>query len=113
MHYCRQLRHGDPLIILKNRDSLPKEGKGGYLYVTKEGKRKAHHRHVMEEHLGRLLTDKETVHHKNGDRKDNNLTNLELWSTYQPAGQYVKDKIKYAHEILTLYANWEEINECS
>lgn len=61
------------------------------------------HRAVLGDHLGRALLPHESAHHKNGDRTDNRLENLELWSNSQPAGQRVEDKVAWAREILDLY----------
>jgi hypothetical protein len=37
-----------------------------------------HHRVVMENHLCRVLNPGEVIHHKNGNKKDNTINNLEL-----------------------------------
>ena len=62
------------------------------------------HRIIIEEYLGRKLLSEENVHHINGKRDDNRLENLELWSSSQPHGQRIKDKIIWAEEILAIYA---------
>lgn len=57
----------------------------------------------MEQMIGRPLLPHENVHHLNGVRHDNRPENLELWSTMQPTGQAVTDKVRFAWEIIALY----------
>lgn len=77
--------------------------KNGYKVVRVEGKEVPEHRLVMEKMIGRKLLPEETVHHKNGQRADNREANLELWSSRNPKGQRVEDKIHWALELLKDY----------
>lgn len=72
---------------------------GGYVHRNGQFE----HRRVMAEAIGRGLFRHESVHHKNGNRLDNRLENLELWSSWQPPGQRVEDKVAWAKEILATY----------
>ena len=67
-------------------------------------RRMAEHRLVMARALDRPLYSDEVVHHRNGDRTDNRLVNLELWTTSHPSGQRVDDKVRFALRILRRYA---------
>jgi len=48
----------------------------GYPYKTINGQKKRIHRHIMEEHLGRILDQSEHVYHINSDPLDNRIENL-------------------------------------
>jgi HNH endonuclease len=108
------LKPGRIPAILKRLGQVARGGAGtgaGKVSINRDGYRMLHigrkwvleHRVIMAEYIGRPLTKEENVHHKNGDRLDNRIENLELWSVKQPPGQRIEDKVQYAQEILELY----------
>lgn len=107
MHQNRIKRYGEPGPV---ESTMGPRGAGhvgsdGYRRITVEGRVILEHRWVMSVELGRPLYRHETVHHLNGDRLDNRPENLELWSSRQPKGQRIVDKVAWAREILDLYGD--------
>ena len=121
-HYARVIRNGHPDIVRPGGrpegygKRIPGEPKyfdkhSGYIstwdpehpHASKHTGFVKEHIYVMTKFLGRPLYPDENVHHINGDRKDNRLENLELWSTKQPKGQRVEDKLLWAYEIINRY----------
>ena len=105
-HYSRKSKHGDVMADspIRHRSSLGYTlRKNGYVQVSKGGRLVLAHRLVMAQHLGRELSDHESVHHINGIRDDNRIENLELWSKSQPYGQRVVDKLAWCREFLAQY----------
>jgi hypothetical protein len=106
MHYQRVKTHGEPgSADSKRRPGEWRVSAEGYLYRFADGAKQLQHRVVLEQALGRALLPHETVHHKNGDRADNRIENLELWSSWQPAGQRAADKLAWAREIIAQYGD--------
>ena len=116
MHYERQRkgREVGSAAPLKRAAGQGSISNGYHVVTVSPGCSRLAHRVVMENLLGRPLAKGETVHHVNGDRSDNTTDgplderyrsgNLELWSSWQPAGQRVSDKITYAEDLLRRYA---------
>lgn len=108
LHFSRFVKYGVPGPVEK---LISDKGKsrfitgGGYVatYHPITKKQIMEHRLIMENHIGRPLRPEESVHHLNGNKQDNRIENLELWSSSQPPGQRIEDKVKWAKEIISLY----------
>ena len=78
-HYQRFRRYGDPLHLKIQERGQGNITSGGYRRLRMGERNVLEHRVVMERHLGRPLRRNETVHHRDGNRLNNDITNLELW----------------------------------
>ena len=84
---------------------------GDYIKILMKGHPRAsnkgyvlEHIVVMEKAIGRSVGLDETIHHKNGDKHDNRIENLELRAGRHGRGQAVKDLISDSVRILKKYA---------
>ena len=104
-HYARWRKTGDAGQAGLMRAA---QGEGS---ITQTGYRKIktargfefEHRFVMERHIGRPLAEGENVHHIDGDKLNNDPSNLELWVTPQPSGQRPADLVRAAIKMLRQY----------
>lgn len=107
-------RNGDYVVVMLQRDDPMWSMAYSTGYVLE-------HRLLVARAIGRPLLSEEDVHHRDGQKIRNTVGpcfaareckcagdprhNLELWSTSQPRGQRVADKVAYAREILALYGH--------
>ena len=83
-------------------------------YITKsiKGKQYRLHRLIMETELSRELSFNEIVHHKNGDKHDNRLENLEVMSRSEHMKEHkIGEEIREEHRQLLENAGIEKMYE--
>lgn len=88
-----------------------KTGDGYYRVMVPQGTpgadgsgRMLEHRWVMQQFLDRPLRETETVHHRNGRRDHNVITNLELRTNLHPPGQTVEEMLAWCRSYVKEYA---------
>lgn len=70
-------------------------GSNGYKYIWHtDGSGEKEHRHIIEQVLGRKLTKNEVVHHIDGNRTNNDISNLRVMSRGEHSRLHRKQEIE-------------------
>jgi len=72
----KRIMTSDGYFAIRIKEKFPQSFGNGYI---KE------HVYIMQKNIGRIITKQEIVHHKNGDKLDNRIENLEIMSPQEHA----------------------------
>ena len=83
-----------------------------YKAVKVDGTKHDEHRYLMEQYLGRTLTSDEVVHHINGNKRDNDISNLKVMTRAEHARMH-QSGYKPSPETLKKLSLAKKGNRCS
>jgi hypothetical protein len=84
---------------------ITKISMNSYKGIKIKGKKIDEHRLKMEKKLGRKLSYNEIVHHKDGNKKNNKLSNLKLKSRKKHTSEFMKEYMNKP-KIKQKYSRW-------
>lgn len=70
-----------------------------YKALKVNGKRIDEHRYLMQQALGRPLQSNEIVHHKDGNKSNNDLSNLEVLQRSEHSKMHAKERFENAEAV--------------
>jgi len=83
-----------------------------YTIICVNGVEHYEHRYVMEHHLGRQLCRKEVVHHLDGNRHNNSITNLEVMSLSRHLSMHNRQRTREISQQMRRKNGWTHKKAC-
>ena len=97
IHYRRFLRTGDPLKLFRRENGMGCIVPQGYKKIQVNKYLQYEHRVVMENFLKRKLKKTEIIHHKNENKLDNRLKNLEILNRGSHMKYHMNERYKHLY----------------
>ncbi len=103
---CQMVNHCPRLGTGIREDGLSETTQGYLCRTVSKGVQVLEHRIIMSEFIGRSLERNEHVHHKDGNRQNNDILNLELLTATEHAKHHMTSSVAKERSLLGHKARW-------